>query len=134
MTVNLIVIVFRYFFRLCRTANATLAVDKIYALLGLSSDCADFATDYYKSKTWVYLRFAEWHIIRDEGKELLYEAARSDRTSGNLPSWIPVWSEVPTCANLGQQWSRTAKWLFSAGVAQNREDPKGTIRMKGKVF
>jgi len=48
----------------CRTANATLAVDKIYALLGLSSDCAEFETNYHQSKAEIYLRFARWHIYK----------------------------------------------------------------------
>jgi hypothetical protein len=118
----------------CRKANATLAVGKIYAFVGLSSDCSDFATHYDKSKPEVYLRFAVWHICRDEGKELLYEAARSDRTSGDLSSRIPDWSEVPTHMNLGQQWSRTSKRLFSAGVTHNREGPKETIQsIKGFI-
>jgi hypothetical protein len=114
----------------CRTANATCAVDKIYVLLELSSDFADFPLNYYISKAQVYMRFAMWHIYKKEGKELLYEAVRSDRASGDLPSWIPDWSEVPTRMNLEQQWSRTGKWLFSAGGAQTREGPKESIRME----
>lgn len=34
--------------------------------------------------------------------------------------------------NLGQQWSRAGKWLFSAGGAQTREGPKESIRMEAE--
>lgn len=33
-------------------------------------------------------------------------------------------SEVPIRINLRLQWSRTGKWLFSAGGAQTSEGPK----------
>jgi len=42
----------------CRAALATRPVDKIYALLGLSSDCAEFAANYHQSNTQVYLCYA----------------------------------------------------------------------------
>jgi Heterokaryon incompatibility protein (HET) len=108
----------------CRTANATLAVDKLYSLYGLSSDFSDFSNhsaNYYAPKASVYTRQAVWHIYKSEGKELLYEASRSDRTSSDMPSWVPDWSEVPIRHNLGKQWSKTSRWLFKAGGKQNIE-------------
>jgi len=112
----------------CRAAKATLAVDKLYALYGLSSDFADCSTNYYASKAVVYTKQAMWHIWQSEGRELLYEASRSDRTSSDLPSWVPDWSEVPIRSNLGQQWSKTGGWFFKAG---GREEIKGIGRREG---
>ncbi len=114
----------------CRTAKATHPIDKIYTLLGISSDYAEFGPNYYVSKAQVYSHYAWWHIYKAGGKEPLYESARSDRTLDVLSSWIPVWSEIPTRHNLGRQWSRTGNWLFSAGGEQSEEGPKASIRLE----
>jgi hypothetical protein len=88
---------------------------------GLSSDFANYSGNYHASKAVIYTREAVWHIDKLEGEELLHEASRSDRTSSDLPSWVPDWPEVLICHNLGQQWSKTSGWLFEAGGKQNIE-------------
>jgi hypothetical protein len=118
----------------CRTANAICTVDKIYAMLRVSSGFADFKINYHKSKAEVYFYFAEWLVSKVNERSLLYKTARSDRVVGDMPSWVLDWSEVPAQTDLRQQLSRTGKWLFSASGKQSREGLKLAVYIEGKVL
>lgn len=125
----------------CRTADATHAVDKIYVLLELSADFHRYKPDYTKSKAEEYLHIAKCMIAKgrqeeshSDAKEMLYEAARSDRRGEDLPSWIPDWSEVPIRMNLGLSLSKSGGWLFKAGGKQHREGPKPVLNVDGNVL
>jgi Heterokaryon incompatibility protein (HET) len=122
-----------------RAATATHAVDKVYALLGLSDDFDDYQTDYTKSKTEVYSHIAKCMIAKSqlnnsfsEAKETLYEAARSDRRGEDLPSWVPDWTEVPIRIDLSKSWSNSGKW--GAGGEQTLKGSKPVLEIDGNVL
>ncbi|KAF4335796.1 het-domain protein [Fusarium beomiforme] len=104
-----------------RAAQVTHAVDKVYALLGLCVDFEEFPVDYGKSKVDTYIDLAKQLIQHGQGDDLLYEAARSDHSSSECPSWVPDWTKMPIRTNLGCTLSSTAKWYCDAsGVLKRR--------------
>ncbi|RWA12865.1 hypothetical protein EKO27_g2232 [Xylaria grammica] len=82
----------------CRTAEATMPVDKVFALLNLSSKGRNIEPDYLKSKADIYREFAE--LALQDGSNILSEAALTNRADPSLPSWVPDWSEPPARINL----------------------------------
>lgn len=118
----------------CRRAKATLGVDKLYGLYGISNDHSNVIPDYMKSEEEVYLEYATKLMRKGAGKPLFYETAIADRRSERLPSWAPDWSSIPTRMNLGQQWSKTGKWLFKAGGMQSASGPKARLVVNGRVL
>ncbi|KAF1812222.1 hypothetical protein P152DRAFT_473937 [Eremomyces bilateralis CBS 781.70] len=111
----------------CRTGRATLAVDKIYALLGLTRE--RFPVEYemgnlqsVEFKVNVYLRLAKYFIARHEGDNLLYEAARSDLTTADCLSWVPDWEQCPIRTNIGHTMSMMTRWYFDAFGHLKRRD------------
>jgi hypothetical protein len=125
----------------CRAANATDAVDKIYALFGLSQDFYDYKTDYTKSKAEVYLEVVKCMITRDQAagrsdvaQETLFEAARSDKREEDLPSWVPDWTEVPIRMNLGCSLSKSENNSFKAGGGPTSEGSKLVYAIDGNVL
>jgi hypothetical protein len=118
----------------CRRAKATRGVDKLYGLYGISNDHSNVIPDHMKSEEEVYLEYATKLMRKGAGKPLFYETAIADRRSERLPSWAPDWSSIPTRMNLGQQWSKTGKWLFKAGGMQSASGPKARLVVNGRVL
>ncbi|KAK3989394.1 het-domain protein, partial [Cladorrhinum sp. PSN332] len=101
-----------------RSSQATNELDKIYALLGLSSDKSlkEFPIDYRTTKAELFTKVA--HFIAhdaDRGANLIYEAARSEyNPRSGLPSWVPDWTELPVRTNLGATLSASARGFWDA--------------------
>jgi hypothetical protein len=73
-----------------RSALASLDVDKVYAVLGLSVET--FGVDYKESVIDTYLRLAA-HIVARQGGLALLDLVEDHafRLRVNLPSWVPDW-------------------------------------------
>ncbi|KAK5626019.1 hypothetical protein RRF57_001735 [Xylaria bambusicola] len=120
----------------CRTADATLPIDKIFALLNLSSAAQTPMPDYLKSKADVYREFAELALENGEGRSILSEAALTHRKDPNLPSWVPDWSEPPVRIDLGQILIASNNLFFNAAGSQkdSQERPKPRMRIEGNTL
>ena len=83
---------------LSRTAvfKATEPKDKIFALVGLSSDVSSSIIDYTKSTTAVQIEVAKIAIERpDTWGPLLFSGVNASGHSSELPSWMPDWLGAP---------------------------------------
>lgn len=75
-----------------RVLSATNPKDKIYALLGLATDCVDAPpVNYSLSTSSIYVDFAWYFLSKGQGIEVLHAAGGHDY-SIDLPSWVPDWS------------------------------------------
>ena len=83
--------------KLARPSIATDLRDKIYSLIGLSSDGEGFLQEinYRESVESVYRQFARRFVENGQTMELLYQADSRISPSLPLPSWIPV--SAPRC-------------------------------------
>jgi hypothetical protein len=118
----------------CRRSKATLGVDKMYSLYGISSDFCNVTPDYEKSEEDVYTEFAKNQIKKGNGRRTLYQATIAERRSEELPSWVPDWGSAPTRMNFGEQWSATSRWLFKAGGEQTASGSKETLIVNGRTL
>ncbi|KAI0198107.1 HET-domain-containing protein [Astrocystis sublimbata] len=79
------------------TFEATDPRDKIYALLGLAVDGAEFTPHVsyapWDSKEEVFLRFAKLFVERSQGIEVLLQAGIRDEND-EWPSWVPHWDDL----------------------------------------
>ncbi|KAK5628910.1 hypothetical protein RRF57_004625 [Xylaria bambusicola] len=79
------------------TFEATDPRDKIYALLGLTSDGASFTQHIsyapWDSKEQTFTRFAKLFIERNEGVEVLLQAGFRDEDP-EWASWVPHWDNL----------------------------------------
>ncbi|CBX96676.1 hypothetical protein LEMA_P109410.1 [Plenodomus lingam JN3] len=79
----------------CRSSLATNPRDKVYGLLGLTTDAQalDFRPDYKAEVHQTYIRIA-FAIITAEGSLDVLGVPRGTSTSAvsSLPSWVPDWS------------------------------------------
>ncbi|KAI1194360.1 HET-domain-containing protein [Nemania serpens] len=107
----------------CRTAEATMPVDKIYAMLNLSSSPFVLKPSYIKSKADIYREFAEITFEGDNGGTVLSEAALTNRADPSLPSWVPDWSEAPARINLSQTLIASQGMFFDAGRSRTADGP-----------
>ncbi|KAI1116499.1 HET-domain-containing protein [Nemania sp. NC0429] len=107
----------------CRTAEATMPVDKIFALLNLSSSPSLVKPNYIKAKADIYREFAERAFEDDRGGTILSEAALTNRADPSLPSWVPDWSEAPARINLSQTLIASEKMFFGASGSRAVEWP-----------
>ncbi|KAI0468342.1 HET-domain-containing protein [Xylaria cf. heliscus] len=79
------------------TFDATDPRDKIYALLGWTSDGSSF-TQYVNYAPWdsvehTFVRFAKIFLSRGEGMEVLLQAGFRDEED-KWPSWVPHWDNL----------------------------------------
>ncbi|KAI0469144.1 HET-domain-containing protein [Xylaria cf. heliscus] len=121
---------------LCRTAEATLPVDKIFALLNLVSRSHNPEPEYLKSKADVYREFAEFTLRNGDGAIILSEAALTNRGDPSLPSWVPDWSEAPARINLSQTLIASEGMFFNADGSRSagEQRPKPRLRVEGNVL
>ncbi|KAI1307194.1 HET-domain-containing protein [Xylaria venustula] len=128
----------------CRTADATLPIDKVYALLNMSSAAHKPTPNYLMSKTDVYRQFAEFALKNGHSAAILSEAAITNRVDPDLPSWVPDWTEVPTRLNLSQMLTASEGHVFfKANYSQNQDQwyskssphvQGHTLSLKGAAF
>ena len=95
--------------------SATRRRDKIFALLGLSSDCNSkvFDPDYESPLSAVTLRYASEFVRQGKAMELLYRAGIAK--SYDQCSWIPLWTSEVTQRTIST-WAGHGK--FCAGGVQ----------------
>ncbi|KAI1121051.1 HET-domain-containing protein [Nemania abortiva] len=120
----------------CRTAEATMPVDKVFALLNLSSDPYDPKPDYLKSKAEVYREFGELALNNGDGRAILSEAALTNRADPGLPSWVPDWSEAPTRINLSQIVIASKGLFFDADGSRSTGGriASPSVRVEGDII
>jgi hypothetical protein len=76
----------------CRRFHATDPRDRIYALLGLCADAAGAPRpDYAMTTAEVYLQYARYFVARGQGPKLREQEGRQ-RSSMDIPSWVPDWT------------------------------------------
>lgn len=84
-----------YLLQVARSFQASDPRDKIYALLGLASDCTEFpAPEYSLSVEKVYKDTAEILYSQGWGLGCLMQAGLHQQSSRNMPSWVPDWSSA----------------------------------------
>ncbi|KAI1171008.1 HET-domain-containing protein [Nemania sp. FL0916] len=120
----------------CRTAEATLSIDKIFALLNLCVSSHKPEPVYLKSKAEVYRDFAESAIKDGDGKTILTEAALTNRADSALPSWVPDWSETPSRICLSQVVIASDGLFFDASGSRKTagERLKPSFHVDGNVL
>ena len=97
-----------------RVYLATLDVDKIYAVLGLSKDT--FKVDYKEPVVNTYVRFAAHIIAQPDGLALLdHVEDHVFRLKVDLPSWVPDW-EVRQGPQLLKSSPSSGLWNASFGA------------------
>ncbi|KAI3339494.1 heterokaryon incompatibility protein-domain-containing protein [Ustulina deusta] len=95
------------------TFEATDPRDKIYALLGLTSDGASFAQHVsyapWDSMEQTFVKFAKLFVERNEGIEVLLQAGIRDEKD-EWPSWVPHWDnlERPVPVDAGKSPGKTS--------------------------
>lgn len=78
-----------------RHAESTLSRDRLFALVGLSSDGnePDFEPDYNSSFPDIVLKFARAFVRQGRGIQLLYRAGLcGPEEDVRFPSWVPDWT------------------------------------------
>jgi hypothetical protein len=76
--------------------------DRIYVLLGISSDGNDLIPDYNRPAPDIYIDVARYLLLKKESLELLRQAGLGfERNLKGLPSWVPDYSTSPGCGRLG---------------------------------
>lgn len=93
--------------------QSTKECDKLYTLLGISSDAETtaFDPDYSSSIETIARRYAAEFISRGHAMNLLYRSGKSK--SYSFSSWIPNWTSNEPCRTIST-W-RGAHGIFSAG-------------------
>lgn len=120
----------------CRTAEATMSVDKIFALLNLSSSPRILQPNYMKSKADIYREFAEISFEDGSGGAVLSEAALTNQADPSLPSWVPNWSEAPVRINLSQTLIASQGMFFDADGSRDADEPRPKLchRIEGNIL
>ncbi|KAI0112511.1 HET-domain-containing protein [Nemania sp. FL0031] len=120
----------------CRAAEATMPVDKIFALVNLSSGPRNPEPDYLKSKGEAYLEVAELALDNGDGRKILCEAALTNREDPSLPSWVPDWSEPPFRINLSQIAIASEGLFFDADSSRSTRGRIDTplLRVEGTTI
>lgn len=93
--------------------QSTKECDKLFALLGISSDAETMAfdPDYSSSIKTIARRYAAEFVSRGHAMDLLYRSGKSK--SYSFSSWIPNWTSNEPCRTIST-W-RGAHGVFSAG-------------------
>ena len=93
--------------------QSTKECDKLFALLGISSDAGidAFDPDYHSPVESVVRRYAAEFVRRGSAIDILYRAGLSK--SYDFSSWIPKWTSQEPCRTIST-W-RGADGIFSAG-------------------
>lgn len=90
-----------------RRSRATVAHDKVYALLGLLSpgDRTSVLVDYSESVSTLYTKVALGIIRRQESLKVLSGVLVDDNSTDGeqcqLPSWVPNWTAASLTTSLG---------------------------------
>lgn len=90
-----------------RRSRATMAHDKVYALLGLLSpgDRTSVLVDYSESVSTLYTKVAQGIIRRQDSLKVLSGVLGADSSTDGeqcqLPSWVPNWTAASLTTSLG---------------------------------
>ena len=122
----------------CRRSQATLEIDRLYAVLGLSAEAteADLAPDYSLSAHKAVRNYARFFIRNGHGIEMLKQV---DITtwSTDLPSWMPDWTTYNTYIPWLGQPSEPGRVAYRAGGDSHEamlRETRDTIALRGFVF
>jgi hypothetical protein len=118
--------------------TSTRKLDKLFALLGLASDCGSsvFNPDYDSSEETVIRRYAKQFIRAGQALELMYRAGLS--RSYPFASWIPNWTSQRMPRTISS-W-RSINGVFSAGGkhdpchAEIRDSEPAVLSISGLSF
>ncbi|KAI0966041.1 HET-domain-containing protein [Xylaria arbuscula] len=95
------------------TFEATDPRDKIYALLGLTSDGVSFTEHVsyapWDSKEKIFFKFARLFVERNEGIDVLLQSGLRDEKD-EWPSWVPRWDKLerPVPVDAGRSPGKTS--------------------------
>lgn len=87
---------------LCRTFKSTDPRDKIYALLGMSTDpvARRIRPDYTKDITSVFVEFTVADMTAQTSlRHIIVAPSYARSESMDLPSWVPDWTQAPAAMN-----------------------------------
>ncbi|KAI0973467.1 HET-domain-containing protein [Xylaria arbuscula] len=104
----------------CRTADATLPIDKVYALLDLSSAAHKPTPDYLISKTDVYRRSTKFPLKNGHSAANLSEAAITNRALIRM--------------NLSQTLTATEGHVFFKANSSRNQNHRSTLFLKGVIL
>jgi hypothetical protein len=102
--------------RFFSTCKATDPRDKIYSMLGITSDTTEpeFVPDYTKTAQQLYTDAARCLIRRDQTVVILQDAGIGWRRSiEGLPSWVADWSTNPSNPRMHHNLSKNVPCQFS---------------------
>jgi hypothetical protein len=113
--------------------DATDARDYIFALLGMANDVQELGiqADYTKTYTEIYTTVAAALLERQNKLQILSRCS-FPKQLGDVPSWVPDWSDVPTA----MMWS-TRFHLFSAGHCAHKQELRvegNHLKIRGAIF
>jgi hypothetical protein len=125
------------FLRDTRQCESSDPRDKIYALLGMSTEKEESAlAPNYALSTWeTFLHLTKFLISRDKRLDCLCHVQRSP-SSNSRASWVPDWSFQGYCEVLGHKKDLVRPYKASIGLPAEvgfQHDPE-TLIAKGKVF
>ncbi|TLD09692.1 hypothetical protein PspLS_11381 [Pyricularia sp. CBS 133598] len=77
--------------------HASLPLDKVYSLLGISTDFAEggIVPDYGLSTQQAYMEVFRAHLEKHDSLSLLSQCRGGGDAPEGIPSWVPRWNRVP---------------------------------------
>ena len=106
--------------------------DRIYALLGVSSDGGEFKVDYTLSAKALYLQVATYYIEHGRAATILLRGTCKDaETAKLLPSWCPDFGAGYYKSH--EQWKATS-WEHETENVWGGANLKNNIQLSGRVL
>jgi hypothetical protein len=112
--------------------NSTNALDKVYALLSLTSDGSNrvIIPDYRKSPQLLFTEVAQHFVSTGDPFSILSSAGIGhERTVNDLPSWVPDWTTPTIAADLNFGDPEICRGAYRAS---GRSQFQMTVRQDGK--
>lgn len=126
-----------------RACEVTDPRDRIYALLAIAADGAEFGVDYSKSVAEIYYQLARTIILRDKNLDILGFSSAIQKLT-QLPSWAPDWTVREVAEPFPKhRWElKEASWITdpiyfaSKGLPINDDilQDNNCLNLKGIIF
>lgn len=122
-----------------RSCKDTDPRDKVFAVLGIASDRSQlgFFPDYTASLTRVYTHTASDIIKNDGNLDILHCVELHDRSSSELPSWVPDWRQSFTASEHHLLYNERATQYRTTGcsrVVRNEGSNMSRLSLQGVKF